>query len=100
MRSGLYRSVNLNGVIAHLKLSQLSLQLTSCAHYLPNISASHHARSSPHPHPFITPQHTINYMKDELFAKALGCRRYYLIKNKAAINHTIHYYLDREFLKT
>lgn len=45
-------------------------------------------------------QSVTNHMKDELFSKALGCRRFYLLSHRDEINHTIHYYLDREFLKT
>ncbi len=39
-------------------------------------------------------------MKEELFKKALACTASYVATEKASINDTIHYYLDREFLKT
>ncbi|EGD82826.1 hypothetical protein PTSG_11430, partial [Salpingoeca rosetta] len=47
-----------------------------------------------------TMQMTINHLKDELFGRALSCTRIYIRGAKADINQTIHYYLDREFLKT
>ena len=45
-------------------------------------------------------QMTINHLKDTLFGRALSCTRIYIRTAKADINQTIHYYLDREFLKT
>lgn len=45
-------------------------------------------------------QMTINHLKDELFGRAMSSTRIYIRQEKAAINQTIHYYLDREFLKT
>eukprot|EP00056_Hartaetosiga_gracilis_P008735 m.125583 g.125583 ORF g.125583 m.125583 type:complete len:965 (+) comp12984_c0_seq1:67-2961(+) len=45
-------------------------------------------------------QKTINHMKDVLFARALDATRLHIHSKNADINQTIHYYLDREFLKT